>query len=51
MAQEHSLGALYPQKNSKGKEKGLNYLSHMLVGAELDYSPIEKIYLALMFAV
>ena len=42
-AQEQSLGALRVQKNEEGNEAALYYLSRTLVGAELKYSPIEKI--------
>ena len=50
-AQENSLGALCVQKNEEGKETALYYLSRTLVGAELKYSPIEKICLLLIFAI
>ena len=50
-AEEHSLGALCAQENSKGKERTLYYLSRTLVRVELNYSPIEKMCLTLMFAV
>jgi len=50
-AQEKSLGALCVQKNEKGKEIALYYLSCTLVGAELKYSLIEKIYLSIIFAI
>jgi len=50
-AQECSLGALHAQENSEGREKALYYRSHMLVGIELNYSPIKKMCLALMFPV
>ncbi|XP_057250646.1 transposon Tf2-1 polyprotein [Beta vulgaris subsp. vulgaris] len=49
-AQERSLGALCAQENNEGKEK-VYYLSRTLVGAELNYSPIEKMCLALIFAI
>ena len=49
--QEKSLGALMAQENEKGKEKALYYLSRTLNGAELNYSPIEKMCLALFFAI
>ena len=39
------------QQNDEGKENSLYYLSRTLNGAELNYFPIEKICLALMFAV
>ncbi|XXG80057.1 hypothetical protein AAC387_Pa09g1005 [Persea americana] len=48
---DHSLGALLTQENDGGKEAALYYLSHMLVGAEHRYSPVEKECLAVMFAV
>lgn len=44
-----SLGALLAQHNEKGKEHALYYLSRTMVGIELNYSPIEKICLALIF--
>ncbi|XP_030940238.1 uncharacterized protein LOC115965196 [Quercus lobata] len=50
-AQERSLGALMAQENKEGKERALYYLSRTLYGAELNYSPIEKICLALFFAI
>ncbi|KAA0050334.1 uncharacterized protein E6C27_scaffold88G00600 [Cucumis melo var. makuwa] len=50
-AQETSLGALIAQENDKGKECALYYLSRTLTGAELNYSPIEKMCLALFFAI
>nr|XP_011471077.1 PREDICTED: uncharacterized protein LOC105353523 [Fragaria vesca subsp. vesca] len=50
-ALEHSLGALLAQNNDEGKENALCYLSRTLVGAEHNYTPIEKICLALVYAV
>ena len=50
-ALDHSLGALLAQNNDEGKENALYYLSRTLVGAEHNYTPIEKICLALVFAV
>jgi len=50
MVQKHSLGALYAQEKSKGKEKALYYLNRIMVGDELNYLSIEKMCLALMFA-
>ncbi|CAM8906321.1 unnamed protein product [Rhodiola kirilowii] len=50
-AQEKSLGAMCAQEIDERKERPLYYLSRTLVGAELNYSPIEKICLALVFAV
>ena len=45
-----SLGALLAQHNEHGKENALFYLSRTLVGAEVNYSLIEKTCLALVFA-
>ncbi|KAG9453148.1 hypothetical protein H6P81_006052 [Aristolochia fimbriata] len=50
-AQEKSLGALLAQNDNQGKERALYYLSLTMVGPELNYSPIEKMCLALIFAV
>ena len=50
-ALEGSLGALLAQENEGGKENALYYLSRMLVGAESNYTPIEKHYLALILAI
>ncbi|KAM1151571.1 hypothetical protein ACFX19_034882 [Malus domestica] len=51
VAQESSVGALLAQENEYHKEKTLYYLSRTLTGAELNYSPIEKMCLTLMFAI
>ncbi|XP_062103524.1 uncharacterized protein LOC133814600 [Humulus lupulus] len=48
---DHSLGALLAQNNEGGKEVALYYLSRTLVGAEHKYPLIEKVCLALIFAV
>ena len=50
-AQEKSLGALMVQENEKGKERALYYLTRTFNEAELNYSPIEKMCLALFFAI
>ncbi|KAG9453633.1 hypothetical protein H6P81_006537 [Aristolochia fimbriata] len=50
-AQEGSVGALLAQCGDDNKERSLYYLSRTLVGAELNYTPIEKTCLALAFAV
>ena len=50
-AQEKSLGALLAQQNDEGKKNSLYYLSRTLNDVELNYCPIEKICLTLMFAV
>ena len=51
VAQERSLGALLAQENEAKKEKALYYLSRTLTGPELNYPPIEKMCLALVFAI
>ncbi|KAG9444536.1 hypothetical protein H6P81_015876 [Aristolochia fimbriata] len=48
---EKSVGALLGQCDEDNKELSLYYLSRTLVGAELNYTPIEKTCLALIFAV
>ncbi|XP_074283593.1 uncharacterized protein LOC141608135 [Silene latifolia] len=50
-AQKRLLGAMCVQEIEDRKERALYYLSLTLVGAELNYSPIEKICLALVFAI
>jgi RNase H-like domain found in reverse transcriptase len=50
-ALDGSLGALLAQENQDGNQNALYYLSRIMVGAEHGYSPIEKYYLALIFAV
>ncbi|KAG9453408.1 hypothetical protein H6P81_006312 [Aristolochia fimbriata] len=50
-AQEKSVGALLAQYDEDNKERSLYYLSQTPVGAELNYSPIEKTCLALIFAI
>ncbi|XP_019253383.1 PREDICTED: uncharacterized protein LOC109232155 [Nicotiana attenuata] len=50
-AQERSLGALLAQENVEGKEQALYYLSRTLIGAEMNYTPVEKICLALLYAI
>ncbi|KAA0055545.1 uncharacterized protein E6C27_scaffold222G00180 [Cucumis melo var. makuwa] len=51
VAQETSLGTLLAHENDKGKECALYYLSRTLIRVELNYSPIEKMCLALFFAI
>lgn len=46
---ESSLRALLAQYNEEGKEHALFYPNRTMVGADLNYSPIEKICLALVF--
>ncbi|KAG9450039.1 hypothetical protein H6P81_010004 [Aristolochia fimbriata] len=50
-AQEKSLGALLAQNDDQGKERPLYHLSRTMVGAKINYSPIEKTCLALIFAI
>ncbi|KAL0439876.1 UNVERIFIED_CONTAM: putative protein K02A2.6 [Sesamum latifolium] len=50
-AQERSVGILLAQKNDEGKENALYYLSRTMTPNELKYSPIGKLYLALIFAI
>ncbi|XP_019155161.1 PREDICTED: uncharacterized protein LOC109152033 [Ipomoea nil] len=50
-AQECSVGALLAQENDNGKENALYYLSRMMTPNELKYLPIEKLCLALVFAI
>jgi len=50
-AMDHSLGTFLAQRNNKGCEHAIYYLSRTLIGAESRYNPIEKEYLALVFAV
>ena len=45
------MGALLAQENEKGKENALYYLSRMMTPNELKYAPIEKLCLALIFAI
>ncbi|XP_074290694.1 uncharacterized protein LOC141617398 [Silene latifolia] len=45
------VGAMCAQEIEDRRERALYYLSRTLVGAELNYSPVEKIYLALVFAI
>lgn len=48
--QPASVGALLAQHNDEGKEVACYYLSRTMVGAEHNYSAIEKLCLALIFA-
>ncbi|CAL8153331.1 unnamed protein product [Prunus armeniaca] len=49
--QERSIGALLAPENESHKEQALYYLSRTLTGPELNYMPIEKTCLALIFAI
>jgi len=48
---DHSLGALFDQKNDNGHEQAIYYVCRTLIGAESWYNPIEKESLALVFAI
>jgi hypothetical protein len=48
--QPASIGALLAQHSDEGKEVACYYLSRTMVGAENNYSPIEKLCLALIFS-
>ena len=50
-AQECSLRALLAQENEENKEKTLYYLIQTLMGPKINYSPIEKTCLALIFSI
>ncbi|KAL0317360.1 UNVERIFIED_CONTAM: hypothetical protein Sangu_2150300 [Sesamum angustifolium] len=50
-AQERSVEILLAQKNDKGKENALYYLSTTMTPNELKYSLIEKLCLALIFSI
>ncbi|CAL8993785.1 unnamed protein product, partial [Prunus brigantina] len=49
-ASEGSIGCLLAQNNKSEREQAVHYLSRTLNMAELNYSPIEKLCLALYFA-
>lgn len=49
-ASDNSIGCLLAQNNESEKEQAIYYLSRTLNVAELNYSPIEKLCLALYFA-
>lgn len=49
-AMESSLGALLAQHNEEEKDHALYYLSKTMIDTELNYPSIEKICLALIFA-
>lgn len=50
-AQEGSVGALLAKENEDGKENALYYLSRKMTPNELNYSPIDKLFLAIVFAI
>ncbi|XP_070020638.1 uncharacterized protein [Nicotiana sylvestris] len=50
-AQERSVGVMLAQKNSTGKENSLYYLNMMMKPNEMNYSPIKKLCLALVFSI
>lgn len=45
-----ALGALLAQQVAEGKEKAIYYISHTLVGYELNYTPIERACLVVVFS-
>ncbi|CAL9001603.1 unnamed protein product [Prunus brigantina] len=49
-ASKSSIGCLLAQNNESEREQAVHYLSRTLNMAELNYSPIEKLWLALYFA-
>ena len=49
-ATTNSLGALLAQQDELGKERAIYYISRTLVQYELNYTCIEKAYLAIVFA-
>ena len=48
---DHSLEALLAQNNDQRYEQAICYLSRTMVEAEQCYNPVEKEYLALVFAI
>jgi hypothetical protein len=48
--QPASIGALLVQHSDEGKEVACYYLSCTMMGAKNNYSPIEKLCLALIFS-
>ena len=49
-AAEESIGCLLAQDNGAGREQAVFYLSRRLKSPEVNYSPVEKLCLALFFA-
>ena len=49
-ATETSLGILLAQEDNDHKEHAIYYLSRTLVSYEMNYSTIEKAFLAVVFA-
>ncbi|KAH0643806.1 hypothetical protein KY290_033918 [Solanum tuberosum] len=47
---DRSVKELFAQENEAKKEQALYYLSRTLIGVELNYTPIEKMCLALLYA-
>ena len=45
-----ALDALVAQPDDTGKKKAIYNISHTLVGYELNYTPLEKACLAIIFA-
>ncbi|KAL0378632.1 UNVERIFIED_CONTAM: Transposon Tf2-11 polyprotein [Sesamum radiatum] len=51
LRKERSVGILLAQNNDEGKENALYYFCRTMTPNELKYSPIEKLCLALIFAI
>jgi len=51
VALQWSLINILAQCNDEGKENALYYITRIMVGIEVNYSSMEKFYLALVFAV
>ena len=49
-ATKTSLGILLAQEDDNNKERAIYYLSHTLISYEMNYSIIEKAFLAVVFA-
>ena len=47
---ERSLGRMLAQNNVEGKENAMYYTSQTIVGVEINYSLLEKIYLAIVLS-
>ncbi|KAM1778999.1 hypothetical protein ACFX12_040426 [Malus domestica] len=48
-ASEKSMGSLLAQNNEGGKEQAIYYVSRILTGVEIRYTPVERLCLALYF--
>ena len=50
-AMDHSLEALLAQNNDQGHGQAIYYLNRTMIAAKHCYNPVEKKFLALVFAV